>query len=86
MRSEDQHRFGHGGGEPAQRMEEERRQARERELEQARLAGAAMGAGEPDRSSSPLQRQEDKIGRNAPCPCGSGKKFKLCHGRNPNAA
>ena len=21
------------------------------------------------------------IGRNAPCPCGSGKKFKLCHGR-----
>ena len=26
------------------------------------------------------------VGRNQPCPCGSGKKFKLCHGRNPNAA
>ncbi|MCT3015791.1 hypothetical protein EFN04_04455, partial [Propionibacterium freudenreichii] len=24
------------------------------------------------------------IGRNDPCPCGSGKKFKNCHGRNPN--
>ena len=23
----------------------------------------------------------DKTPRNAPCPCGSGKKFKLCHGR-----
>ncbi|WP_425349244.1 SEC-C metal-binding domain-containing protein [Friedmanniella luteola] len=22
------------------------------------------------------------VGRNAPCPCGSGKKFKLCHGRS----
>ncbi|WP_370280553.1 SEC-C metal-binding domain-containing protein, partial [uncultured Muribaculum sp.] len=23
-----------------------------------------------------------KVGRNDPCPCGSGKKFKNCHGRN----
>ncbi len=61
------------------RMEEERRQARERELEQARLAGAAMGAEEPVRQ--PVQRQEDKIGRNALCPCGSGKKFKKCCGQ-----
>jgi preprotein translocase subunit SecA len=22
------------------------------------------------------------VGRNAPCPCGSGKKYKVCHGRN----
>ncbi|MGI5950842.1 MAG: preprotein translocase subunit SecA [Brooklawnia sp.] len=27
-----------------------------------------------------------KVGRNQPCPCGSGKKFKMCHGRNPNVA
>jgi len=26
-------------------------------------------------------RAEPKIGRNAPCPCGSGKKYKHCHGR-----
>ena len=26
------------------------------------------------------QRQSDKVGRNAPCPCGSGKKYKKCCG------
>ncbi|MCJ7553326.1 MAG: SEC-C domain-containing protein, partial [Ignavibacteriaceae bacterium] len=26
-------------------------------------------------------RVEEKIGRNDPCPCGSGKKYKQCHGR-----
>jgi preprotein translocase subunit SecA len=25
-------------------------------------------------------RQDRKVGRNEPCPCGSGKKFKHCHG------
>jgi SEC-C motif-containing protein len=25
--------------------------------------------------------RSDKVGRNEPCPCGSGKKFKKCHGR-----
>ena len=28
----------------------------------------------------PVRRDEDKIGRNDPCPCGSGKKYKKCHG------
>jgi preprotein translocase subunit SecA len=26
-------------------------------------------------------RDQPKVGRNDPCPCGSGKKFKQCHGR-----
>jgi preprotein translocase subunit SecA len=26
-------------------------------------------------------RAENKVGRNAPCPCGSGKKYKHCHGK-----
>ncbi|MGA1197904.1 MAG: SEC-C metal-binding domain-containing protein, partial [Candidatus Latescibacterota bacterium] len=26
-------------------------------------------------------RNENKVGRNEPCPCGSGKKYKQCHGR-----
>ncbi len=30
---------------------------------------------------SPYVRQQPKVGRNQPCPCGSGKKFKHCHGR-----
>ena len=29
----------------------------------------------------PVKRTEEKIGRNDPCPCGSGKKYKKCHGR-----
>lgn len=28
-----------------------------------------------------VRRQDPKIGRNDPCPCGSGKKYKHCHGR-----
>ncbi len=29
----------------------------------------------------PFKRQQKKVGRNEPCPCGSGKKYKQCHGR-----
>jgi preprotein translocase subunit SecA len=36
-----------------------------------------------DDSAAPVQRKvEQKVGRNDPCPCGSGKKYKLCCGRN----
>jgi preprotein translocase subunit SecA len=32
-------------------------------------------------ASTPVQRRTgEKVGRNDPCPCGSGKKFKKCHG------
>ena len=31
--------------------------------------------------TAPMVRSERKIGRNEPCPCGSGKKYKQCHGR-----
>ncbi|MFI5314549.1 MAG: SEC-C metal-binding domain-containing protein [Myxococcota bacterium] len=29
---------------------------------------------------APYVRESPKVGRNDPCPCGSGKKFKKCHG------
>jgi preprotein translocase subunit SecA len=29
----------------------------------------------------PFTRSTQKVGRNDPCPCGSGKKFKQCHGK-----
>jgi preprotein translocase subunit SecA len=32
------------------------------------------------RSGQPMTRSEPKVGRNDPCPCGSGKKYKQCHG------
>jgi hypothetical protein len=31
----------------------------------------------------PQQAISDKVSRNAKCPCGSGKKYKYCHGKNP---
>ena len=31
-------------------------------------------------AKTPIQREEPKVGRNDPCPCGSGKKYKKCHG------
>ena len=34
-----------------------------------------------DRPAQPIQRHTEKVGRNDPCPCGSGKKFKHCHGK-----
>ncbi|MBU2097890.1 MAG: preprotein translocase subunit SecA [Gammaproteobacteria bacterium] len=36
---------------------------------------------DPDDQRAPFKREEPKLGRNEPCPCGSGKKFKQCHGR-----
>jgi preprotein translocase subunit SecA len=30
--------------------------------------------------STPVHRDAPKVGRNDPCPCGSGKKYKQCHG------
>jgi preprotein translocase subunit SecA len=47
--------------------------------------GSAMGdSGEgeaPAESRTPFVRREKKVGRNEPCPCGSGKKYKSCHGK-----
>jgi hypothetical protein len=36
--------------------------------------------GQPQAAPSSNQAHGEKIGRNEPCPCGSGKKFKTCHG------
>ena len=33
------------------------------------------------RQAQPYTREERKVGRNEPCPCGSGKKYKQCHGK-----
>ena len=39
----------------------------------------------PSASRAPLPRHVPKIGRNDPCPCGSGKKYKNCHQREGSA-
>jgi preprotein translocase subunit SecA len=50
------------------------------------VPGAAGQQGESARPAGPPQKPQpvqvgEKIGRNDPCPCGSGKKYKQCHGR-----
>ena len=40
---------------------------------------------DPEGAHSPFVRGERKVGRNEPCPCGSGKKYKHCHGTLSNA-
>ena len=42
-------------------------------------ASAAM-AGEEDDKPRTIVSDQPKVGRNDPCPCGSGKKYKKCHG------
>jgi preprotein translocase subunit SecA len=37
--------------------------------------------GGPPRRSAPVVNEGPKVGRNEPCPCGSGKKYKQCHGK-----
>jgi preprotein translocase subunit SecA len=57
-------------------IEKEFERKKKRELEHARMAGSASAEAPAPR------RTGDKVGRNDPCPCGSGKKYKKCHGVN----
>jgi preprotein translocase subunit SecA len=59
----------------ADELEEAFMRRKRRELEQARMAGG----GEAPQVQQVVRGQE-KVGRNDPCPCGSGKKYKKCHG------
>ena len=78
-------------GPEVSRAQEERRQ-RQRYSEgrgQDAVAAAAqaqrqagMGASQAgQRPVMPIRNEGPKVGRNDPCPCGSGKKYKNCHGR-----
>ena len=49
-------------------------------LQASRMAAAAA-AGQAEKSKPAPIKVEKKVGRNDPCPCGSGKKYKQCHGK-----
>ena len=55
-----------------------------------RLTESHAAAGEdgeaPKAKAETVARQTPKVGRNDPCPCGSGKKYKKCHGASEAAA
>jgi preprotein translocase subunit SecA len=52
------------------------------EEEAAQVQAALAADGSPAVAAhAPVLRDAPKVGRNDPCPCGSGKKYKQCHGR-----
>ena len=77
--------------EDVEAMEAQRRQPTEVEYQHADAGNVASGGpaaapagaeAEPhEEEHTPYVRDHDKVGRNDPCPCGSGKKFKQCHGK-----
>jgi Predicted metal-binding protein related to the C-terminal domain of SecA len=58
-------------------------EVREEEYQHKETAGNLQYAGSADgsdKTKEPKRRIEPKVGRNDPCPCGSGKKYKKCCG------
>jgi preprotein translocase subunit SecA len=72
-------------------LEEQNRAPREVQYQHAEATALAMASGEEDaepehqsiqpQPATPYVREEAKVGRNDPCPCGSGRKYKQCHGK-----
>jgi preprotein translocase subunit SecA len=56
-------------------LEREFQKKKQRELDQARSAGSSAAT-----NGNAPRRSGEKVGRNDECPCGSGKKYKKCHG------
>lgn len=76
-------------GESDEETAQRRMEALKRARDMRHVQGKAQKAPEPakaaqpaqDRTREPATRDKFKVGRNDPCPCGSGKKYKNCHGR-----
>ena len=62
--------------------------AQNKRAARGRTGQAARGGGGDGDSprAEPVRRDRPKVGRNDPCPCGSGKKYKKCHGKDEEAA
>jgi preprotein translocase subunit SecA len=75
--------------ESAEEIEAKRLAMQRRAMAQARASHAEAG-GDGEAKAKPKQetvvRTQPKVGRNDPCPCGSGKKYKKCHGAAETAA
>ncbi len=65
---------------PQQQVQKERPKVDVTKLQESRAAAAAS-AGAAERQKTMPVTAEKKVGRNDPCPCGSGKKYKACHGK-----
>ena len=72
--------------EEVERVEEERRRqaeelARRQQFQHQNAENQIADESQESDEAAPYQREERKVGRNEPCPCGSGKKYKQCHGK-----
>jgi preprotein translocase subunit SecA len=67
-----------GGPRPAMRLLE--RFERQREQQRRQHLSLSHGGGGQELKTETIRREGAKVGRNDPCPCGSGKKYKKCHG------
>jgi len=74
--------------ESAEEIEQKRLAAQRKALQRLTESHAAAGEeGEAPRAKAEtVVRQTPRVGRNDPCPCGSGKKYKKCHGASEAAA
>jgi len=62
--------------------QQRRREAQASDVQYAHERGSAMPEQkQAEEAHSPYTREGVKVGRNEPCPCGTGKKFKQCHGK-----
>ncbi|WP_298623100.1 SEC-C metal-binding domain-containing protein, partial [uncultured Legionella sp.] len=53
---------------------------RSEQIQKMSLTHESLNGDESEHADQTFRRHEKKIGRNDPCPCGSGKKYKSCHG------
>ncbi|MCF6193853.1 MAG: preprotein translocase subunit SecA [Kangiellaceae bacterium] len=62
--------------------EQRRKEAQASDVKYAHERGSAMPEqSQQEDTHAPYTREGAKVGRNEPCPCGSGKKYKQCHGK-----
>ena len=66
--------------EKVQQQQQQKAKVDVNKLQASRMAAAAA-AGQAEKSKPAPIKVEKKVGRNDPCPCGSGKKYKQCHGK-----
>jgi len=62
-------------------VEEQRRAQVQMNYQHEEVSALQAEEEEDEEHAKPFVRDERKVGRNEPCPCGSGKKYKHCHGR-----
>ena len=69
-------------GRSARRCTRPRRRSRSHAEHPRPAAAAITNSQQSDKKPEPIRNRGEKVGRNDPCPCGSGKKYKNCHMRH----